>query len=51
MIQTLAAIVVSGLVLGSLYALMASGLSVVWTTVGVFNFAHGALMMLSALVA
>lgn len=51
MIETLAAIVVSGLVLGSLYALMASGLSVVWTTVGVFNFAHGALMMLSAFVA
>lgn len=43
--------VVSGLVLGSLYALMASGLSLVWTTLGVFNFAHGALMMIGAFIA
>ena len=49
--DTVMAIFVSGLVLGSLYALMASGLSVVWTTLGVFNFAHGALMMLGAFVA
>tara|TARA_R110002020_G_scaffold176756_3_gene369191 strand:- start:7061 stop:7933 length:873 start_codon:yes stop_codon:yes gene_type:complete len=39
---------VSGLLLGSLYALMASGLSLIWTTLGVFNFAHGALMTLGA---
>ncbi|MBO6540024.1 MAG: branched-chain amino acid ABC transporter permease [Rhizobiaceae bacterium] len=51
MIDTLIATLVSGLVLGSLYALMASGLSVVWTTLGVFNFSHGALMMVSAFVA
>lgn len=51
MTGTLVATVVSGLLLGSLYALMASGLSVVWTTLGVFNFAHGALMMLGAFVA
>jgi branched-chain amino acid transport system permease protein len=49
--ETLVATLVSGLVLGSLYALMASGLSVVWTTLGVFNFAHGALMMIGAFVA
>ncbi len=42
---------VSGLLLGSLYALMASGLSLVWTTLGVFNFAHGALMTLGAYAA
>ncbi|MDU9005306.1 branched-chain amino acid ABC transporter permease [Sedimentitalea todarodis] len=42
---------VSGAVLGALYALMASGLSLVWTTLGVFNFAHGALMMIGAFVA
>lgn len=42
---------VSGVVLGSLYALMASGLSLIWTTLGVFNFAHGALMMIGAFVA
>ncbi|MDA4847647.1 branched-chain amino acid ABC transporter permease [Hoeflea poritis] len=51
MIDTLIATIVSGLVLGSLYAMMASGLSVVWTTLGVFNFAHGALMMIGAFVA
>lgn len=51
MIETLLATIVSGLVLGSLYALMASGLSVVWTTLGVFNFAHGALMMFGAFIA
>lgn len=51
MIETLIATLVSGLVLGSLYALMASGLSVVWTTLGVFNFAHGALMMFGAFAA
>ncbi|GKX34170.1 MAG: branched-chain amino acid ABC transporter permease [Rhizobiaceae bacterium MnEN-MB40S] len=51
MIDTLFATLVSGLVLGSLYALMASGLSVVWTTLGVFNFAHGALMMIGAFFA
>ena len=42
---------VSGLLLGSLYALMASGLSLIWTTLGVFNFAHGALMTLGAYIA
>ncbi len=45
------ATLVSGVVLGSLYALMASGLSLVWTTLGVFNFAHGVLMMVGAYVA
>ncbi len=51
MTETLIATLVSGLVLGSLYALMASGLSVVWTTLGVFNFSHGALMMVGAFIA
>lgn len=51
MTQTMIATMVSGLLLGSLYALMASGLSLVWTTLGVFNFAHGALMMIAAFVA
>ena len=44
-------ILVSGLVLGGLYALMAIGLSVVWTTLNVFNFAHGAFVALGAYVA
>lgn len=51
MIETLFTTLLSGVVLGALYALMASGLSLVWTTLGVFNFAHGALMMIGAFVA
>jgi branched-chain amino acid transport system permease protein len=49
--DTISAVLVSGIVLGSIYALMASGLSLVWTTLGIFNFAHGALMTLGAYVA
>jgi branched-chain amino acid transport system permease protein len=49
--ETLAAILVSGLVAGSLYALMASGLSLVWGTLRMFNFAHGTLLMLGAYAA
>lgn len=39
-----------GLVLGALYALMAAGLAVVWTTLGIFNFAHGAFIALGAYI-
>lgn len=46
--EALVAIIASGLVAGSLYALMASGLSLVWGTVRMFNFAHGALVMIGA---
>ncbi|MDF0498430.1 branched-chain amino acid ABC transporter permease [Bradyrhizobium yuanmingense] len=49
--EMLSAILVSGIVLGSGYALMASGLSLVWTTLGIFNFAHGVLMTLGAYIA
>jgi branched-chain amino acid transport system permease protein len=45
------AIVISGLVSGSLYALVAAGLSLVWGALGVFNFAHGVLLMIGAYVA
>lgn len=44
-------IIVSGLVSGSLYALVAAGLSLVWGSLGVFNFAHGVLLMAGAYVA
>lgn len=46
-----ATIVVSALVLGSLYAIMAVGLAVVWQALGIFNFAHGLFMTLGAYVA
>jgi branched-chain amino acid transport system permease protein len=44
-------IIISGLVSGSLYALVAAGLSLVWGALGVFNFAHGALLMMGAYIA
>ncbi|MCP5000910.1 MAG: branched-chain amino acid ABC transporter permease [Hyphomicrobiales bacterium] len=50
-LETFAFLLASGLVLGGLYALMASGLAVVWTTLGVFNFAHGAMIALGAYIA
>ena len=37
-----------GIVLGALYALMASGLAVVWSTLGIFNFSHGAFIAFGA---
>lgn len=48
---TFAAIIVAALVAGSLFALVAGGLSLVWGTLGVFNFAQGALLMLGAYAA
>jgi branched-chain amino acid transport system permease protein len=39
-----------GLVLGSVYAIAASGLVLTYTTSGVFNFAHGAQAMIGAFV-
>ena len=43
-----AEILFGGLFQGSLYAMMAVGLALVWTTIGVFNFSHGVFMMLGA---
>lgn len=45
------AVLASGLVSGSLYALMASGLSLVWGTLGMFNFAHGTIVLIGAYAA
>jgi branched-chain amino acid transport system permease protein len=39
---------VSGLAIGAIYAIAATGLVVTYTTSGVFNFAHGATGMLAA---
>lgn len=44
-------ILVSALFQGSLYAMMAVGLALVWTTIGVFNFCHGVFMTLGAYAA
>jgi len=50
-IAELQSIIMSGLVLGALYALMSTGLSLVWGTVRLFNFAHGSLVMFGAYLA
>ena len=49
--ETLTFVLASGVLLGGLYALMATGLAVVWTTLGVFNFAHGSFVALGAYIA
>lgn len=51
MLDTTASILVSGLVLGSLYAVMATGLTLVWSTLGIFNFTHGVFMTIGAFIA
>lgn len=45
---SLQAVLLTALLLGSLYVLMATGLSLVWGALGIFNFAHGAMLMLGA---
>lgn len=50
-LETLLYVCAGGLVLGALYALMATGLAVVWTTLGIFNFAHGAFIAVGAYIA
>lgn len=41
---------ISGLTTGSVYAIIASGLTLTYATTGVFNFAHGAIAMVAAFV-
>jgi branched-subunit amino acid ABC-type transport system permease component len=41
---------ISGLVIGAVYGIAASGLVLTYTTSGIFNFAHGAIAMLAAYV-
>jgi len=40
-------LVVSGLLLGCIYSLIAMGLSLIWGVMGIVNFAHGAFVMLA----
>ncbi|RJL21687.1 ABC transporter permease subunit [Bailinhaonella thermotolerans] len=42
--------ILSGLVTGAIFAVMASGLTLSYSATGVFNFAHGAIGFLTALV-
>jgi branched-chain amino acid transport system permease protein len=47
---TVSVTVITGLSLGSIYAMAASGLVVTYTSTGIFNFAQGAIGMLMAFV-
>jgi branched-chain amino acid transport system permease protein len=42
---------ISAVSLGSIYLLFALGMSLVWGTIGILNFAHGVIFMFSAFVA
>jgi branched-chain amino acid transport system permease protein len=46
--STFTAITISGLALGAIYFLIASGLSLIYGLMGVLNFAHGAFLTLGA---
>ena len=46
--ELLAQVLVSGVLLGGLYALMALGLALVWGVLNIVNLSHGALIMLGA---
>ena len=50
-INSIKIILIGGLILGSLYSIMAFGLSLVWGTLRMYNFAHGSLIMLGAFIA
>jgi branched-chain amino acid transport system permease protein len=43
--------IVNGLVLGSIYALIALGYTMVYGILGIINFAHGDVLMVGAMVA
>jgi branched-chain amino acid transport system permease protein len=50
-VQTLAQLVISGLLLGAVYALAAAGLNLIFGVMRIVNFAHGDLMVLGAYTA
>ncbi len=47
MLETIAQVVLSGLLMGLIYALVAAGLSLIFGLMDVVNFAHGELMMVA----
>src|SRR5437763_3531303 len=49
--MTLIQVIVGGLLLGAVYALFSSGLTLIWGMMNVINFAHGEFVMLGMYVA
>ena len=48
--ETLVQQIINGLVLGSMYALVALGYTMVYGIISLINFAHGEVLMVGALV-
>jgi branched-chain amino acid transport system permease protein len=46
--EQIQAILLTAIILGSLYAMISIGLSMIWGTLRIFNFAHGSMMTLGA---
>jgi branched-chain amino acid transport system permease protein len=44
---TLLQVIIGGLLLGAVYALLASGLTLIWGMMNVINFAHGDFVMVA----
>ena len=51
MSSILVQVIVGGLLLGAVYALFSSGLTLVWGMMNIVNFAHGDFVMLGMYVA
>jgi len=51
MITPLVGLLIGSFILGSIYSLIAMGLSLLWSTVGLANFAHGAVLVTGAFIA
>jgi branched-chain amino acid transport system permease protein len=50
LVDSIISTVVGGLTLGSLYALVALGLTIIWGTLEIYNFAHGAFVAVGAYI-
>ena len=51
MLETLVQTLINGIVVGSIYAMVALGYTMVYGILGIINFAHGEVMMIGAMVA
>jgi branched-chain amino acid transport system permease protein len=48
LVTPLIGVLIGSFILGAIYSLMAMGLSMLWSTLGLANFAHGAILVLGA---
>lgn len=50
-LEPIFSVIFSGVILGAIYALISMGLTLIWGTVGILNFAHGAVLTVGAYIA